>query len=211
MADEKLVSLTFDDGPNLTTTKDMLDLLEQYGIVGSFFVIGSRVNDETAVMMKRALGMGCDIHNHSFTHSFMDKLTADEIKDEIAKTTELIVKYTGTQPGFFRPPYIVVNDTMRENIDFPFISGHGCEDWVPEVSAEARAERILSIAKDGDIFLLHDMEGNVNTVEALKTVIPELLSRGFRFVTISELFKAKGVVPKPGSSGIIYSNCFQTA
>ena len=63
---------------------------------------------------------------------------------------------------------------------------------------------------DGDIFLLHDMEHNEATVEALKTVIPKLLKQGFRFVNISELFKIKGITPRKGSSGILYSNCFQT-
>ena len=210
MAKEKLLSLTFDDGPNTTCTKTTLDLLEQYGIVGSFFVIGERITEESVKMMQRASDMGCEIHNHSYTHSFMDKLSAEEIREEIAKTTELIVKHTGRQPEFFRPPFIIVNQTMRDNIDFPFICGRGCEDWVPTVPAEQRAELMLKDVKDGDIFLLHDMEHNEATVEALKTVIPELLKQGFKFVNISELFKANGITPQKGSSGIVYSNCFQT-
>lgn len=210
MTTDKLVSLTFDDGPNTTCTKATLDLLEQYGIVGSFFVIGERITEESAKMMQRAIGMGCEIHNHSYTHSFMDKLTTEQIRDEIAKTSELIVKITGRQPEFFRPPYIAVDQKMRDNIDFPFICGRGCEDWVPEVPAEERARRMLENVRDGDIFLLHDMEHNEATVEALKTVIPELMKQGFRFVNISELFRLKGITPQKGSSGILYSNCFQT-
>lgn len=210
MSEEKLLSLTFDDGPNTTCTKAVLDLLEEFGTVGSFFVVGQNITEESAAMMQRASDMGCEIHNHSYTHSYMDKLTVGQIRDEIARTTELIVKYTGRQPEFFRPPYIVVDQKMRDSIDFPFICGRGCEDWVPTVPAEERARMMLENVCDGDIFLLHDMEHNEATVEALKTVIPKLLKQGFRFVNISELFKIKGITPRKGSSGIIYSNCFQT-
>lgn len=201
----KLVCLSFDDGPNTTTTVAMLDMLKKHDVVGSFFVIGNNINEASAEVMKRTYEMGCDIQNHSKTHAQMPTLTADEIKAEIAYTSQKITETIGVEPIFFRPPYIAVNDVMHENIDLCFICGHGCDDWLPEVTAEQRAERILKAPKHGDIFLLHDMPGNEASVQALDIIIPELKKQGFEFVTVTELFKRCNVTPQPG---VIYSNVF---
>lgn len=187
------IAITFDDGPNATTTMEVLDILEKYQVRASFFLIGTNINDESAKSVKRAFDLGCDIENHSKTHSYMDKMTADEIKDEVAYVNDKVKEITGATPKFFRPPYIAVNDTMYENIDMTFISGNGCNDWEDSVSADYRAKYLEKKAKDGVIFLLHDAEGNSKTVEALDKAIPILLEKGFQFATISELFEFKGV------------------
>ncbi len=154
-------------------------------------------------MSRRAWEMGCTIENHSVTHSFMSKMTPEEIRREIDGCTEMIVEITGEMPQFFRPPYIDVSPTLFDTVGLPFICGVGCEDWVPQVPAEERAQRLLSTVKDGDLVLLHDMLGNVETVKALRTVIPALLERGFGFTTCGNLFKEKGVTPVRGR---LYSN-----
>lgn len=187
------IAITFDDGPNATTTMEILDVLEKYQVRASFFLIGTNINDESAKSVKRAYNLGCDIENHSKTHSYMDKMTADEIKDEVAYVNDKVKEITGTTPKFFRPPYIAVNNTMYDNIDMTFISGYGCNDWEDRVTAEYRAKYLEKKAADGVIFLLHDAEGNSKTVEALDKAIPILLEKGFQFATISELFELKGV------------------
>ena len=96
---------------------------------------------------------------------------------------------------------------MYDVIDLTFICGAGCEDWVPEVTAQQRAERVLAGAEDGQIVLLHDMQWNQATVEALKTILPELKRRGFEFVTVPRLFEMKNVTPR---RGWLYSNVLQT-
>lgn len=199
----KLIALSFDDGPNTTTTVQMLDMLEKHGVKGSFYVIGKNINDSSAVVMKRAFNMGCDIQNHSFTHKAMNTLSAEEIKEEIATTSALIVGHVGVEPTFFRPPYIANNQLMYDNIDLTFISGIGVEDWVPTVTAEERAKRMLDIAADGVIYLLHDFVGNDATVQALDIAIPQLKEQGYQFVTVPELFKAKNITPERNK---IYSN-----
>lgn len=188
-----LVALTFDDGPNTTTTVQTLDLLEKYGIVGSFFVIGNYINEETAPIMKRAYDMGCEINNHSRTHQPMTNLSAEEIKAEIEYTSAKVKEVIGEPTKFFRPPFIITSDVAYAQIPMPFIAGVSCSDWEGDVTAEVRAERTLQQVKDGTIILLHDFYGNDATVEALKTIIPELLNQGYEFVTVSELFRAKGV------------------
>ena len=198
------IAITFDDGPNATTTMEVLDILEKYQVRASFFLIGTNINDESAKSVKRAFDLGCDIENHSKTHSYMDKMTADEIKDEVAYVNDKVKEITGTTPKFFRPPYIAVNSTMYDNIDMTFISGLGCNDWDDKVTAEYRAKYLEKKAADGVIFLLHDAEGNSKTVEALDKAIPILLEKGFQFATISELFELKGVEIS-GTDTSIYS------
>lgn len=197
------IALTFDDGPNTEITPQVLDILEENGVRASFFLIADAITPESARMARRAFEMGCEINNHSKTHDFMDKMAPETIRAEIKYCTDRIVEITGIAPRFFRPPYIAVNQTLYDNVDLPFICGVGCEDWVPEVTAQQRIDRLLSTVKDGDIILLHDMPGNKNTVEALRTVIPAWKERGFAFVTCGELFDLKGVTPKKGK---IYSN-----
>jgi len=207
--EKKYCSLTFDDGPNLghdTTMNDMLDLLEKYNIKASFFLIGNKINKENEKVIKRAFDMGCDIENHSWTHPDMAKLTREEILDEYNKCDEAIIKITGKKPEFFRPPYISVSNLMHEVIETPFICGHGCKDWEPEVSADERIKLMKEGTKDGVLYLLHVMEGNTNTLKALETFIPELLSQGYTFVTVPEMFKIKGISTQ-GHSGKLYTFC----
>ena len=202
-----MIALTFDDGPNTVITPLVLDILKENDAVGTFFLIAQNITPESAEMVRRAVAQGCDIENHSLTHGFMDKMTAEEIRAEVKACTEQIVAITGREPQFFRPPFIAVNQTMYDNIDDTFICGAGCEDWVPTVSAEERAERVLANAEDGQIVLLHDMQWNMNTVEALKTIVPELKKRGYRFVTCAQLFSEAGVTPVHGR---LYSNVYQS-
>lgn len=196
--DKKVISLTFDDGPNTTVTPLVLDLMEQYGIVGSFFLVGNNINPDSAMVMKRAVDMGCTIESHSLTHSVMSDMDAGAIKYEMYETARRIVDVIGEQPKFFRPPYIAVNDTLYDAVDLPFICGEGCDDWNPEVSVETRISAILEMARDGLIVLLHDSAENYATVEALKVVIPKLLEDGYEFCTVRDLFEIKGEIPVGG-------------
>ena len=202
-----MIALTFDDGPNTVITPQVLELLKEYDAVGTFFLIAQNITPESAEIVRRAVSQGCEIENHSVTHGFMDKMSAEEIRAEVKACSDKITEITGRAPEFFRPPFIAVNQTLYDNIDLTFICGAGCEDWVPDVSAQERAERVLANAEDGQIVLLHDMQWNQNTVEALKTILPELKKRGYRFVTVSRLFKEKHVVPR---HGWLYSNVLQT-
>lgn len=209
--DDKVIALTFDDGPNLTTTNAVIDKLEEYNIVASFFLVGDNITGDadsgSARVAKRAYDLGCEINSHSKTHSNMTEMFPEDIKAEMEYTSDKIFEITGERPKFFRPPYIAVNDVMFESIDLPFIAGYGANDWEDSVSAEQRAEKVLAQAKDGAVILLHDMQGNSKTVEALDTIIPALADEGYNFVTVSELFAAKGIEPQ---DNIVYSFAEQT-
>lgn len=193
---EKLIALTFDDGPTIGITDEVLDILKAEDIVASFFVIGNQINSDTKYLVKRAYDMGCTIENHSETHPFMTKLSEAKIAEEIKSTTEKIIEITGEKPEFFRPPFIDYDQKMYDTIDLYFICGYGCNDWEEDVTAQMRIDMVLGDAKPGNIILMHDMQDNVNTVEAIKTIIPTLKEQGYKFVTIRDLFKLGNIKPQ---------------
>ena len=158
-------------------------------------------------MLRRADDMGCEIGSHALTHSDMTQLTAEAAAAEVEETARRIEQITGERPRFFRPPYIAVNETVFDAVQMPFICGWGVEDFKDSVSTEERVAGVLRQARDGGIILLHDKEGNFRTVEAVRQIIPALLAQGFRLVTVSALFREKGVTPQPR---ILYSHTAQT-
>lgn len=198
----KLIALTFDDGPNTTTTNEVLDVLEKYGAVGSFFLIGDNINAESSVSVKRAYEMGCEIDNHSKTHSYMSDMSPEELAAEVGYVDDHVYEITGEHTKFFRPPFIAVSQSMYDGIAQPFICGLDTKDFMADVTAEQRAEAVINGAKDGQIVLMHDAAGNSQTVEALKLLIPALQEEGYEFVTLTELFERQGETPK---RNILYS------
>jgi len=193
---KKHIALTFDDGPDREVTPAVLNILAKHDVTGSFFLIGRNITKETEAIARDTFERGFEIENHSLNHYYMDKLSPREIRDEIEKNEELLYKITGRRSSFFRPPYLAVSEEMYDNIDLCFIGGLHCEDWDERVTAEERADRIIGQAVDGAIILLHDMENNMATAEALENIIPALKEKGFNFVTVNELFRIKGVEPE---------------
>ncbi len=191
----KMVALTFDDGPSATTTTQILDILERYGVKATFFLIGNQINSSTQSILQRQSSLGHELANHSYSHSDMSSMSTSQIQNEINQTSTAIKNITGQTVKFFRPPYIATSNTMYNAIDLSFIQGIMCNDWDSSTSATQRANTVLSSVSDGSIVLLHDFEGNTNTVAALPTIIEGLQSQGYTFVTVSELFQYKGVNP----------------
>ena len=196
MATPKLAALTFDDGPTIGITDKVLDILQENHARASFFLIGQQITEETEYLVKRAHDMGCSIENHSLTHSSMPKLSREEITNEIEETSRRIETITGERPEFFRPPFIDYDQKMYDVIDLPFICAYGCEDWEPSVSTDERVRRVLDAARPGYMVLLHDMKDNLQTVEAIRTIIPRLQQQGYEFVNIRELFQRSNVTPQ---------------
>ncbi len=190
----KIVALTFDDGPT-STTNDVLDILEREGIVATFFLIGEQVNSNTMATMQRQVNMGCELANHSYNHIDMSGLSANDIKNQINWTSSAIENTVGVTPKFFRPPYLATSNSMYQNIDLPFIQGINSEDYDSNVSANQRVRNVLNNVTDGSIILMHDFQGNSQTVQALPTIIQNLKSQGYTFVTVSQLFEYKGINP----------------
>ena len=191
----KYLCLSFDDGPNPdndNTMERMLDLLEKYKVPASFFLIGNKITENNKKVIKRAIELGCDIQNHSWTHPFMAEITLDQIKDEYKKCDDAIVELTGKKAEFFRPPFISVSEQMYEAIKVPFICGKSCNDWDPNYDADYRYNKMLEDAENGTIYLLHVTEGNVATYEAVERAVPVLKAQGYEFVNLPTIFEKTG-------------------
>ncbi len=227
-AQKKYVCLSFDDGPHYntgatspydpakSTSMAVMDVLETYGVPASFFVIGKNIDknkDNAKKVMQRGVSLGCDYQNHSYSHIRMGKnsdpaMTAAQMKQEISSTSALIKEITGVEPKFFRPPYIDVNDLMYETIGLHFIKGLGTNDSKAEVTTQERIDAVLNNVQNGDIVLMHDFANNYQTVEAIKTIIPTLIERGYTFVTVTELFNLRSNGMPALHNKVLYSNAF---
>ena len=204
-----LLALTFDDGPDPQITPQLLDVLEKYHVPASFFLIGEKITAETVPILQRAVALGCELDHHSYSHPYMTVLSPRQIEHEIFSATQRIILSTGQTPLFFRPPYFAVTEPLFAQINMPFIGGYGVRDYDANVSESERYQGVMRLARDGRIILLHDFADNAPTVAAVRRLVPDLLARGFRFVTVSELFRLKGVTPR-NTDRILYSYTGQT-
>ena len=194
---EKLVALTFDDGPNTTIMVEILDILKEEDVKATFYLIGNNINFTTEDVVKRAFEEGHELGNHSQSHDFMDKMDAETLKQEIELVQKKVENLVGVRPATFRPPYIAINQLMHDTIDLPFIVGVDSKDWDPNATGQDRYNNVISGAQDGAIFLLHCFPGNTETVKVLPAIIKELREQGYGFVTVSELFEIQGVTYEP--------------
>lgn len=190
--DEKMIALTFDDGPHYKYTDQILDILKKYGVKATFFVVG--VNAERyPEKVKRIKKEGHEIGNHTFSHLNLRELDGKEVRLEIAKGESAIKKITGEKPKLLRPPGGAYSD---EVIDISSKMGydvilwsHDTRDWA-HTPFDKIAHSIIEGVKCGDIILFHDfITPDTPTPEALEIIIPKLLKTGYRFVTVSELMK----------------------
>ena len=102
--DEKMIALTFDDGPHPKETLEILDVLDKYKVKATFFVVGKHCNWYREPLI-RAAKEGHEIGNHTFNHPDISNLSSNEIKKELKMCEETIVKLTGKKPTLFRPPF----------------------------------------------------------------------------------------------------------
>lgn len=191
---DKLIALTFDDGPNYNTGK-VLDVLAKYNVKATFFVLGSKAKDNKKIL-KREYDSGMEIGNHTFNHLLLTKYKENVIKDEIDKTSSVIFEVTGRYPKLLRPSYGVYNNIVKKIGNMPIIIWDiDTLDWKYHNSKRI-ASRVINKVKDGDIILMHDIYSA--TANSLNIIIPELQNRGYTFVTIPELFYCKEITLEKG-------------
>ncbi|MBN1160865.1 MAG: polysaccharide deacetylase family protein [Dehalococcoidales bacterium] len=202
--DQKCVALTFDDGPNGIYTMQILDILKEYDIKATFFVIGQNVELYPDIT-KRILAEGHVIGNHTNTHDANHALS-DQGCHDLKDAQEVIYRVAGVLPHLYRPPHGKKTpwelDCVEENSLIEITWGVAANDRLNpgtdlDKAAQAYADKIVSRTYPGAVILLHDGYGtehdNANadrtfTVKALPLIIEQLLAKGYRFVTVSEMF-----------------------
>ena len=184
----KVVALTFDDGPNPTTTTQALDTLSKYGIKATFFVLGKNVSGNEEIL-KRMKADGHVIGNHSWSHPVLSKLSLDEAKKQITDTEDALTKVLGSSSKLMRPPYGAITDDIRNSLDLSFIMWDvDSLDWKSKNEASILTE-IQREVKNGSIILMHDI--HAETVNALPKVIDYLKGQGYEFVTVPEMLHSR--------------------
>ena len=189
---EKIALLTFDDGPSVPYTKEILDILDKYDVKATFFVVGINVK-KYPDLVKEIISRGNEIGNHSYTHDKLKQKSASAIAADLTKTDQLIrgVGYQKVIP--FRAPFgqlspnmeTALKDLNKPHILFNFLP----KDW-ENPPPQVIYDRVMEKASPGFIITLHDgWNHRENTVKATEMIIKGLKAKGYRFVTATEFLK----------------------
>jgi peptidoglycan/xylan/chitin deacetylase (PgdA/CDA1 family) len=197
--DGPYIALTFDDGPHAANTPRLLDMLKQRGIKATFFMVGECAQEYPQIV-KRIVAEGHEVANHSWKHLQLTKMGEATLKQDLQKAHDAIVAGGGVAPKLLRPPYGAFRPEQQKWAHNEF--GYKCIlwdvdplDWKVRNAAHVESE-ILKHTVSGSIILSHDI--HKTTIDAMPSTIDTLLSRGFKFVTVSQLLAMdKPVAPKP--------------
>lgn len=191
----KKVALTFDDGPDSVYTTQILDVLKNNGVKGTFFLIGNRA-ELFPEIVGRINQEGHAIGNHTLSHPDIMKLDKTQTQNEINQGEDVLAKLIGYRTALFRSPYGSLDPNkvkVIEELKYKIIAWNvDSLDW-ESLSAEQVKKNILENVKPGSIILQHSsgskLENLSGTVEALGDVIKTLQREGYQFVTVPDLLK----------------------
>ena len=178
------IALTFDDGPSAVWTPALLDGLKERGVKATFFLIGENA-DKNPEIVKRMAEEGHLIGNHTYHHVELIKVSENEARLELADTSAVIVRITGKEPEYMRPPFGTWQRKLEQDIQMlPVLWTIDPLDWTTENQDEI-VNKVVTEAEENDIILLHDCYKS--SVEAGLRIVDILQEEGFVFVTVDEL------------------------
>jgi peptidoglycan/xylan/chitin deacetylase (PgdA/CDA1 family) len=194
---DKIVALTFDDGPNDPYTSQILSYLSEKNIKATFFLVG-KCTERYPDTARKIITDGHTVGNHSVSHEFHKYFQSLYFYDEIIQNQEIIKKATGKLPGLYRSPWLLrqpwLLKTVKTNGMYP-VSGVFCHVLeVTKPGAERIAKRAINKVRPGSILIFHDgIEGRggdrQQTVEAVKLTVEALLLKGYQFTTVDKLLQ----------------------
>lgn len=185
--DDKVVSISFDASWGANKTIPILDILDQYGVKTTFFLVGGWV-DKYPDMVKEIFARGHEIGNHSNTHPQMSKLGEEGIREELRMMSDKVEKLTGVRPTLFRPPYGDYNDRV---IQVARAEGYEAVQWsIDSLDWKDRGtqdiiKRCTYKVENGDIVLFHNDSNDI--VNALPTVIQHYQGLGFTIIPVGQI------------------------
>jgi peptidoglycan-N-acetylglucosamine deacetylase len=197
--DGPYIAMTFDDGPHATNTPKLLEMAALRHIKLTFFVLGECV-EENPDVLRLEVAEGHEIGNHTWSHPNLAKLPYADVRSQLQRTEDIIVKTAGIKPKLMRPPYGELTKRQRILVNHEF--GYKVILWDVDPldwkrpGSNVVAQRIIAGARPGSIILSHDI--HPPTIAAMPQVFDALLAKGFKFVTVSELLAMdKGGERKP--------------
>ncbi|MDL2238547.1 polysaccharide deacetylase family protein [Christensenellaceae bacterium OttesenSCG-928-K19] len=192
---DKVIALTFDDGP-APATPDLLDCLKENDAIATFFVVGDRVANFEDIL-KRTYDEGHEIASHSWSHAYMTEVGLDGALEEYTKANDAIEAVIGKRTLIDRPPGGKMTEELAQQIGREQIYWTvDTEDWTVKGEpdgADIVYQRIMDGAQDGAIVLLHDL--HPTSVQGAIRAIPELVEEGYKLVTMTQMIqiaKARG-------------------
>ena len=194
--DNKLIALTFDDGPHPIYTRQILDALDAYGAKATFFMVGEEMEKNPEVV-KDVLRRGHVIANHTYSHPRdLRQLPEKDALADIEKCGRTIEKMTGARPTLFRPPLGRINNAILNNAEkngYKVVLWTVSADHHEAMTPELMANRALKKSRPGAIVLIHDGFSSIRwkDVAATSLILEDLSKKGYHFVTIPELLKHK--------------------
>ena len=202
---EKLVALTFDDGPSGRFTRRLLEGLEERDAKATFLLCGYRM-EQYPELTERIFSEGHEIGLHGYSHKSMQNMCSRDVTQELEKAMALLPD--GCQVSFLRSPGGFCGEcvqTVAADLGLAVLSWSvDPKDWATH-DAEAIEKEVIGCVRDGDVILLHDMSDS--SVEAALVIIDRLQEQDFRFVTVSELAHARSITLVPGTK---YTRFYET-
>lgn len=185
--DQKMLSVSFDAAWGNEDTQQLIDILGQYNVKATFFVVGEWV-DKYPESVRALHAAGHEIMNHSNTHAHLSQLSREAIIADVEACSDKIEAVTGVRPTLIRPPYGEYDNNVISTIRSigmePIQWDVDSLDW-KEIPADEICQRVISRVSPGSIVLFHNAA--LHTPEALPTIIETLLQDGYTFVPISQL------------------------
>jgi peptidoglycan/xylan/chitin deacetylase (PgdA/CDA1 family) len=185
---EKIIALSFDDGPHSEYTPQVLALLAQYQATATFFVIGKHIHGNES-LLKQIVAEGHSIGNHSYSHSFfIDFKNVQGFKDELNQTAELVFNIIGKKMKLFRPPYGVTTPNLAKAaklLDYRLIGWNIRSLDTTNDTVDVITQRVQSQIKSGAIILLHDTSNK--TIQVLERTLSFAQQQGYKIVSIERL------------------------
>jgi peptidoglycan/xylan/chitin deacetylase (PgdA/CDA1 family) len=185
---EKIISLTFDDGPNDALTPKLLDQLKLLGIPATFFCIGRKIIGNEAIL-KRMHTEGHLIGTHSYSHSnWFDFYTPSKMLNELELSNKVVFDATGRKPMLFRPPYGVINPMLNKALRKSGLTVIGFSNRAWDTTSrnkEIILSRIMKNIKSGDIILLHDTISE--SIDILPILDKRIKEAGYQIIPLDKL------------------------
>ena len=199
---QKLIALTFDDGPRRSTTTRLLDGLAERGVKATFFLIGCQIADNEDVV-ERMDREGHQIGIHTFDHVQLTALNQTDFDAQVGTTRALLEDLLGHNGFLLRPPFGKWDEGVKNYAGCPIILWSiDPEDW-DDKDTDRVVKEVVSQARDGSIILLHDIYPE--SVDAALEIVDQLHAQGYYFCTIDQLFAARGL---PLKDGEVYWNAY---
>ena len=184
------IAFTFDDGPG-EYTDELLDCLEENNAHATFFMLGQNVGSWESTVQRMA-DIGCEIGSHSWDHPNLYDLSMDSVAKQFSDTDAALEKACGQKASVARAPYGNWSDDIISTVGKPFFTWSlDSLDWSYKDVNKDYDEVMNGDLTDGSIILMHDI--HEPSVQAAIKMIPELVQKGYKLMTVSELAAAKGV------------------